>query len=199
MAALAINIGEMHVHAVLVVSALPLRLAAAGAKWATERTGPAAWVILVLAAAGGISLAAPGRGPARLPARQRGAVRSGPPRRIRARAALPAARHLTGGPRPGESSGFGTAEKYRNRDGSQQTSPDFMSTTGRGARCGRAAERGRGHWLLARRSRSGWPGCPPRSRRWTESHEPPREAAYSYQPGSPASPATRPSGDPSAD
>ena len=44
----------MRVHAVLVVPALPLRLAAAGAKWATERIGPAAWVILVPAALGGI-------------------------------------------------------------------------------------------------------------------------------------------------
>jgi hypothetical protein len=44
----------MQVHAVLVVPALPIRLAAAGVKWATERIGPAAWVILILAAAGGI-------------------------------------------------------------------------------------------------------------------------------------------------
>jgi hypothetical protein len=54
MAVIAINIGEMQVHAVLVVPALPIRLAAAGVKWATERIGPAAWVILILAAAGGI-------------------------------------------------------------------------------------------------------------------------------------------------
>jgi len=54
MGVIAINIGEMHVHAVLMVPALPIQLAAAGAKWATERIGPAAWVIFVLAAAGGI-------------------------------------------------------------------------------------------------------------------------------------------------
>lgn len=54
MALIAINIGEIQVHAVLVVPALPIRLAAVGIKWATERIGPAAWVILILAAAGGI-------------------------------------------------------------------------------------------------------------------------------------------------
>jgi hypothetical protein len=54
MAMIAINIGEMQVHAALVVPALPIRLAAAGVKLASERIGPAAWVILLLAAAGGI-------------------------------------------------------------------------------------------------------------------------------------------------
>ncbi|MGH3394033.1 MAG: hypothetical protein ACRDPO_05020 [Streptosporangiaceae bacterium] len=47
MAVIAINIGEMRVHAVLVVPALPVRLAAAGVKWASERIGLAAWVILL--------------------------------------------------------------------------------------------------------------------------------------------------------
>jgi hypothetical protein len=54
MAVIAINIGEMQVQAVLMVPALPIRLAADGVKWASERIGPAAWVILLLAAAGGI-------------------------------------------------------------------------------------------------------------------------------------------------
>jgi hypothetical protein len=62
-----------------------------------------------------------------------GPGRAGSPRFLRpsqggpmgARAALPAARHLTSGPRPGGFSSSGTAEKYRNRDGSQQTSADF--------------------------------------------------------------------------
>lgn len=54
MAVIAINIGEMQVHAVLVVPALPVRLAAAGVKWAAQQIGPAAWVILVLGVADGI-------------------------------------------------------------------------------------------------------------------------------------------------
>ena len=37
----AFNIGEMQVHAVLVAPALPIRLAAAGVRWASERIGPA--------------------------------------------------------------------------------------------------------------------------------------------------------------
>jgi hypothetical protein len=53
-AVIAINLGQVRVHAVLVIPAVPVRLAAAGTKWAAERIGPAAWVILVLAAAGGI-------------------------------------------------------------------------------------------------------------------------------------------------
>ncbi len=54
MAVIEINIGEMQVHAVLVAPALPIRLASAGVKWASERIGPATWLILLLAGAGGI-------------------------------------------------------------------------------------------------------------------------------------------------
>jgi hypothetical protein len=54
MAVVAISVGEMQVHAVVMVPALPARLAAAGFKWASERIGPAAWVILLLAGAGGV-------------------------------------------------------------------------------------------------------------------------------------------------
>jgi hypothetical protein len=54
MAVLAVNIGEVQLQAVVVVPALPFRLAGATMKWATGKIGNYAWVILGLAAAGGI-------------------------------------------------------------------------------------------------------------------------------------------------
>jgi hypothetical protein len=54
MAVVAINIGEMQVHAVVTLPALPFRGADAGMKWATDRIGPWAWVILGVIAAGGV-------------------------------------------------------------------------------------------------------------------------------------------------
>jgi hypothetical protein len=44
----AINVGEMQVQAVVTLPALPVRVAAAGMKWATDRIGPVAWVIVAV-------------------------------------------------------------------------------------------------------------------------------------------------------
>lgn len=54
MAVVAINVGEMQVHAVVMLPALPVRAAAAGMKWATGRIGPVAWVIAGVLIGGGI-------------------------------------------------------------------------------------------------------------------------------------------------
>lgn len=54
MGVIAVDIGVVHMHAVLMVPALPTQLAVAGGKWASERIGPTAvWVILLVAAVGG--------------------------------------------------------------------------------------------------------------------------------------------------
>jgi hypothetical protein len=54
MAVVAINIGEMQVQAVVTLPALPFRAVGAGMKWATDRIGPWAWVILGVISAGGV-------------------------------------------------------------------------------------------------------------------------------------------------
>ena len=54
MAVVAINFGEMQVRAVVLLPELPVRAAAATLKWATNRFGPVAWLIVVGIAAGGI-------------------------------------------------------------------------------------------------------------------------------------------------
>jgi hypothetical protein len=54
MAVLAVNIGEVQLQAVIVVPALPFRLAGAAMNWATGRFGRSAWVVLGLVVAGGI-------------------------------------------------------------------------------------------------------------------------------------------------
>jgi hypothetical protein len=54
MAVVAIRIGEMHVQAVVMLPALPVRVAGATMGWATDRIGPAAWVILGVLVAGGV-------------------------------------------------------------------------------------------------------------------------------------------------
>jgi hypothetical protein len=54
MAVVAINVGEVQLHAAIAVPALPFRMAGATMSWATEKIGPAAWVILGLVVAGGI-------------------------------------------------------------------------------------------------------------------------------------------------
>ena len=54
MAVLAINIGEVQLQAVIVVPALPFRLAGATMNWATGKFGRGAWVIIGLVVAGGI-------------------------------------------------------------------------------------------------------------------------------------------------
>jgi hypothetical protein len=54
MAVLAINIGEVHLRAVILLPELPLRAAGAAMDWATEKIGPWAWVILGVVIAGGI-------------------------------------------------------------------------------------------------------------------------------------------------
>jgi hypothetical protein len=54
MAVVAINVGEMQVRAVVLLSELPVRAAAATMKLATKRIGPTAWVILGVIVAGGI-------------------------------------------------------------------------------------------------------------------------------------------------
>jgi len=53
-AVLAINVGEVRLHAAIAVPVLPFRIAGAAMNWATERFGPGAWVVLGLAVAGGI-------------------------------------------------------------------------------------------------------------------------------------------------
>lgn len=54
MAVLAINIGEVQLQAVIWVPALPFRVAGAAMGWATEKIGPAAWVILGVVVAGSV-------------------------------------------------------------------------------------------------------------------------------------------------
>ena len=53
MAVVSINIGEMQVQVAVTLPAMPVRVAAAGMKWATDRIGPAAWLILLALAGGG--------------------------------------------------------------------------------------------------------------------------------------------------
>ena len=54
MTVLAVNIGQVQLQAVIVVPALPFRLAGATMKWATGKIGNFAWMILGIAVAGGI-------------------------------------------------------------------------------------------------------------------------------------------------
>jgi hypothetical protein len=54
MAVVAINVGEMRVHAVMMVPAVPARAAGAAFKWSYERIGPVTWVILGVLIGGGI-------------------------------------------------------------------------------------------------------------------------------------------------
>jgi hypothetical protein len=54
LAVIAIKVGEVRLQAVIAVPALPFRAAGAAMNWATEKIGPAAWVILGLVVAGGI-------------------------------------------------------------------------------------------------------------------------------------------------
>jgi len=54
MAMAAINVGEMQVRVVVTLPAIPVRAAAAGMKWATDRSGPVAWVVLFVLVGGGI-------------------------------------------------------------------------------------------------------------------------------------------------
>lgn len=56
MAVVAINVGEVQLQAVTWIPALPFRAVGAAMKWATDKTGPAAWVILGMVVAGGIYL-----------------------------------------------------------------------------------------------------------------------------------------------
>ena len=49
-----IKVGEVRLQAVIAVPAIPFRAAGAAMNWATEKIGPAAWVILGLVVAGGI-------------------------------------------------------------------------------------------------------------------------------------------------
>jgi len=54
MAVVAINVGEMQIQAVVTVPAIPAWAAAEAMKWATDRIGPAAWVIAGVLTGGGI-------------------------------------------------------------------------------------------------------------------------------------------------
>ena len=54
MAVAAINIGEMQVQAVVMIPAAPVMAAGAAIKWASDRFGPVAWVILGVLIGGGI-------------------------------------------------------------------------------------------------------------------------------------------------
>ena len=54
MAVVAINIGEMQVHAMVMLPAAPVMAVGAAAKWASDRFGPVAWVVLGLLVGGGI-------------------------------------------------------------------------------------------------------------------------------------------------
>ena len=54
MAVVAINVGEMQLQAVVTVPAIPARAAAEAMKWATDRIGPAVWVIAGRLTGGGI-------------------------------------------------------------------------------------------------------------------------------------------------
>jgi hypothetical protein len=54
MAVVAINIGEIQVRAVVMIPAAPVMAAGAAVKWASDRFGPVAWVILGVLIGGGI-------------------------------------------------------------------------------------------------------------------------------------------------
>ncbi len=54
LAVIDLKIGHMHVRAVVLLPELPVRIVGATVKWASERFGPAAWVILGVIAIGGI-------------------------------------------------------------------------------------------------------------------------------------------------
>jgi hypothetical protein len=54
LAVISIKVGEVRLHALIAVPALPFRAAGAAMTWATEKIGAAAWVILGLVVAGGI-------------------------------------------------------------------------------------------------------------------------------------------------
>jgi hypothetical protein len=54
MALVAINIGDTQVRAVIWLPTLPFRAAGASMKWATDRIGPAAWVILAVVVGGAV-------------------------------------------------------------------------------------------------------------------------------------------------
>ncbi len=54
MAVVAINVGEMRVHAVMMVPALPAQAVGAAFKWSYDRIGPATWVIPGVLIGGGI-------------------------------------------------------------------------------------------------------------------------------------------------
>jgi hypothetical protein len=54
MAVVAINVGEMQVHAVVMLPALPARAAGAAFKWTYDRIGPVTWVIVAVLIGGGI-------------------------------------------------------------------------------------------------------------------------------------------------
>jgi hypothetical protein len=54
MAVVAINVGEMRVHAAMMVPALPARAVGATFKWSHQRIGPVTWVILGVLIGGGI-------------------------------------------------------------------------------------------------------------------------------------------------
>jgi hypothetical protein len=54
MAVVAINVGEMQVHGVVMVPAVPARAAGAAFKWSYDRIGPVTWAILGVLIGGGI-------------------------------------------------------------------------------------------------------------------------------------------------
>jgi hypothetical protein len=54
MAVAVINIGQMEVHAIVMIPATPVMAAGAAVKWASDRIGPAAWVLLGLLVGVGI-------------------------------------------------------------------------------------------------------------------------------------------------
>jgi hypothetical protein len=54
MAVVAINIGEMQVHAIVMIPATPVMAAGAAVKWASDRFGHITWVVLGLLVGGGI-------------------------------------------------------------------------------------------------------------------------------------------------
>jgi hypothetical protein len=54
MAVVSINIGEMRVHAVMMVPALPAQAAGAAFKWSYDRIGPVTWVLVAVLIGGGI-------------------------------------------------------------------------------------------------------------------------------------------------
>jgi hypothetical protein len=56
LAVVGINAGQMRVQAVVTIATIPVRAVGAAANWASERIGPAAWIILGLIVAGGTYL-----------------------------------------------------------------------------------------------------------------------------------------------